>query len=501
MKTKQIFHSLLASVILAATAGMMTSCAAEDNPGKPTGPSEAVIKEKIVGKWKAVMEDGEERVTNRHAVMTFFADGTMTYTRSYYSDYWGIQIWANRAPYTYTVSDNLVTREGLEENGQMRKTFYEVNSIGNSEMEMALTGYVLDGQNYPIKQTNKYKHVTADYSEDIIGLWEATEMTGEQTYNDDNARLAFLTDGTYKYYRKSEAGEWQLVSTRDIEEYFVDGDFVATRWQENGGEMNYEWWDIDEIKDGQMKWSALREREDGTRFTTTFKWKKVSDIAFLIDEEHFPDANFRAELMKQDYGKDGVVTEEERINVSSINVSNCGIQTLKGIDLFTGIRRLHCYENQLTSLDLSKNTNLTELQCHANQLKELNLANNTRLRTVICSENQLTSLKVASLGMNVLICNDNQLETIDLTGCKALTQFWCFHNRIKGAGMDALIASSEPDNGYMTAVDTKSADEQNVITTTQVAAAKAKNWTIYDYNGGEGINQGNPTIYEGSEPQ
>ena len=269
------FYALLASVMLAATAGLMTACTSNDDNPTPSGPSESVIKEKIVGKWKAVMQDGKERVTNRHAIMTFFADGTMTYTRSYYSDYWGIQIWANRAPYTYTVSDNLVTREGLEENGQMRKTFYEVNSIGNSEMEMALTGYVLDGQNYPIKQTNKYKHVTADYSEDIIGLWEATEMMGEQTYNDDNARLAFLTDGTYKYYRKSEAGEWQLVSTRDVEEYFVDGDFVATRWQEKGGEMNYEWWDIDEIKDGQMKWSALREREDGTRFTTTFTWRKV----------------------------------------------------------------------------------------------------------------------------------------------------------------------------------------------------------------------------------
>ena len=100
-------------------------------------------------------------------------------------------------------------------------------------------------------------------------------MTGEETYNDDNARLAFLADGTYRYYRKDDTGDWQLVSTRDVEEYFVDGDWVATRWQETGGEMNYEWWDIDEIKDGQMKWSALREREDGTRFTTTFTWRKV----------------------------------------------------------------------------------------------------------------------------------------------------------------------------------------------------------------------------------
>ena len=281
MRTKQFYHVFLASVMLAATAGLMTSCATEDNPGKPTGPSESVVKEKIIGKWKGVTQDGVERVTNRRTVMTFFDDGSMTYSRAFPSSYMEQYNWENRVPFTYTVSGNIITREGLEPDGQMRNTFYEVSSISNSEVEMNLTGYVLGGQNFDRNMMNKYNRIITDYSEDIIGLWEATEMTGEQTYNDDNARLAFLTDGTYKYYRKSEAGEWQLVSTRDIEEYFVDGDFVATRWQENGGEMNYEWWDIDEIKDGQMKWSALREREDGTRFTTTFTWKKVSELPAL----------------------------------------------------------------------------------------------------------------------------------------------------------------------------------------------------------------------------
>ena len=142
-------------------------------------------------------------------------------------------------------------------------------------MQMVFTSYILDGQTFSRDMKIGYERITADYSEDIIGMWEVTEMTGEETYNDDNARLAFLADGTYRYYRKDDTGDWQLVSTRDVEEYFVDGDWVATRWQETGGEMNYEWWDIDEIKDGQMKWSALREREDGTRFKTTFTWRKV----------------------------------------------------------------------------------------------------------------------------------------------------------------------------------------------------------------------------------
>lgn len=532
MKAKHLFHTFLASVMLAATAGLMTACTSNDDNPTPSGPSESVIKEKIVGKWKAVMQDGKERVTNRHAIMTFFADGTMTYTRSYYSDYWGIQIWANRAPYTYTVSDNLVTREGLEENGQMRKTFYEVNSIGNSEMEMALTGYVLDGQNYPIKQTNKYKHVTADYSEDIIGLWEATEMTGEQTYNDDNARLAFLTDGTYKYYRKSEAGEWQLVSTRDVEEYFVDGDFVATRWQEKDGEMNYEWWDIDEIKDGQMKWSALREREDGTRFTTTFTWKKVSDIAFLINEENFPDATLREKLttsvygIKGDinrtynYGDDGVITTEELEKINGLFIGFSNIENLEGIELFTELNSLTCiqtsiktfdlklpklvsldcsdskltkidmsgcpelkvlyckYSNSLESIDLSKNTKLERLDCQSCALTTLDVSKCTNLMTLGCVDNKLSALDVSNLSkLESLACTSNQMSALNVSGCTSLRILDISLNQLKGEALDAVIANLPLKKELLGTL--MSDYEQNGITESQIAAANAKGWTVY----------------------
>ena len=281
MMKKDVFYTLLASVMLAATAGLTTACTSnDDNPATPNGPSESVIKEKIVGKWKAVTQDGTERVTDKLYVMTFNADGTMTYSSSTFFQNLSKYTWRNKAPFTYSISGNVLTREG-QEDGELRKAFYEVTDINYQEMQMVFTSYVLDGQTFSRDMKIGYERVTADYSEDIIGMWEVTEMTGEETYNDDNARLAFLADGTYRYYRKDDTGEWQLVSTRDVEEYFVDGDWLATRWQETGGEMNYEWWDIDEIKDGQMKWSALREREDGTRFTTTFTWRKVSNLPAL----------------------------------------------------------------------------------------------------------------------------------------------------------------------------------------------------------------------------
>jgi len=268
MKAKHLFHVLLTSVMLAATAGLMTACTSnDDDPATPSGPSESVIKEKIVGRWKGATQDGTELTTNGRTVLTFNADGTRTVSTSRFESNTNEYLFRNKQSGTYAIEGSQL-KNYLDTNDGYDVAIYNIDVIDDSQLAMTM-------QNLNPGRKSVYKRVTADYSEDIIGLWEVTEMTGEETYNDDNARLAFLADGTYKYYRKSNAGDWQLVSTREVEEYFVDGDWMATRWQETDGEMNYEWWDIDEIKDGQMKWSALRERDDGTRFKTTFTWRKV----------------------------------------------------------------------------------------------------------------------------------------------------------------------------------------------------------------------------------
>lgn len=270
---KNNFYALLASVMLAATAGLMTACTSNDDNPTPRGPSESVIKEKIIGKWKGITQDGAELTTNVRTVLTFNADGTRTVSTSRFESNTNEYLFRNKQSGTYAIEGSQL-KNYLDTNDGYDVAIYNIDVIYDSQLAMTM-------QNLNPGRKSVYKRVTADYSEEIIGLWEVTEMTGEETYNDDNARLAFLADGTYKYYRKSDAGDWHLVSTREVEEYNLDGDWLATRWQETGGEMNYEWWDINEIKDGKMKWSALRERKDGTHFTTTFTWKKVSDLPAL----------------------------------------------------------------------------------------------------------------------------------------------------------------------------------------------------------------------------
>ena len=525
MKAKHLFHVLLTSVMLAATAGLTAACTSnDDNPATPSGLSESVIKEKIVGKWKGATQDGTELTTNGRTVLTFNADGTRTVSTSRFESNVNEYLFRNKQSGTYVIEGSQL-KNYLDTNDGYDVAIYNIDVIDDSQLAMTM-------QNLNPGRKSVYKRVTADYSEDIIGLWEVTEMTGEETYNDDNARLAFLADGTYKYYRKSNAGDWQLVSTREVEEYFVDGDWMATRWQETDGEMNYEWWDIDEIKDGQMKWSALREREDGTRFTTTFTWKKVSDIAFLINEENFPDATLREKLttpvyhIKGDYsqtynfGDDGVITTEELEKTYGLFIGFSNIENLEGIELFTELNSLTCiqtsiktfnlklpklesldcsdskvtkidmsgcpelkvlyckYSNSLESIDLSKNTKLEYLECESCALTTLDVSKCANLMSLSCSDNKLPALDVSNLSkLETLTCTSNHMSALNVSGCPSFSFLDISLNQFKGEALDAVIANLPLKKELLGTL--MSDYEQNGITESQIAAANAKGWTVY----------------------
>lgn len=106
-----------------------------------------------------------------------------------------------------------------------------------------------------------------------------------------------------------------------------------------------------------------------------------------INETNFPDASFRAWLHAQTYGSDDILTAEEIAAITFINVSDQNISDLMGIECFTALTELECSNNQLTALDVSKNTALMGLFCSDNQLTALDLSKNTKLRYLNCSRN------------------------------------------------------------------------------------------------------------------
>ena len=136
----------------------------------------------------------------------------------------------------------------------------------------------------------------------------------------------------------------------------------------------------------------------------------------FINPTNFPDDEFRRCLFSQ-----GIFSEQDVKKTKKLWVDNENITSIKGIEYFTALEELDCSYNQLTSLDLSKNS---------------------------------------------------LLKSLDVK-----------HNQIKGKPMNALIASLpiRPDNDgkfYAYSYSSSNRDE-NWITNTQVAASEIKGWKVY----------------------
>ena len=225
-----------------------------------------------------------------------------------------------------------------------------------------------------------------------------------------------------------------------------------------------------------------------------------------IDETNFPDENFRNWILAQDYGRDGYLTDEKIATVKAIDVSNKNITNLKGIEFYTSLEKLWCYNNQLASLDLSQNKKLTYLDCSENQLTSLDVSQNKTLKTLICNTNQLESLHVSNntdltslhcydnqltaldvsknMELTVLDCSRNQLTALDVSNNPKVGSIWCYTNAIRGENMDAFV-SSLPDvretGGYLVVysdVVYEGYEERNEMTPAQVAAAKDNGWIV-----------------------
>ena len=176
-----------------------------------------------------------------------------------------------------------------------------------------------------------------------------------------------------------------------------------------------------------------------------------------LDAAHFPDANFQKYLSENvDTNKDGSLSESERDAVTELNVQNARIKSLNGIQYFTQLVMLRCYNNQLTKLDVSKNIQLKYLGCYSNQLTELDVSKNIQLAVVVCWNNQLTKLDVSkNAKLMSLHCDNNQLKSLDVSKNAKLMSLHCDNNQLtkldvsKNAQLEILYC----DNNQLTNMD------------------------------------------------
>ncbi|WP_035646302.1 T9SS type A sorting domain-containing protein [Flavobacterium sp. ASV13] len=165
--------------------------------------------------------------------------------------------------------------------------------------------------------------------------------------------------------------------------------------------------------------------------TTTFS---STACPVVVVYTNIPDPKFEDKLIElkiDNDGKNGKVATESINKITTLDVSGSGITDLTGIADFTLLNTLLCNKNQLTSLDISGNPLLTNLNCSENQIEQLEISSNTLLKKLDCSTNQLKELNVSeNAALTFLNTSFNKILNLDASKNTSLTEINCSNNNL-----------------------------------------------------------------------
>jgi hypothetical protein len=170
----------------------------------------------------------------------------------------------------------------------------------------------------------------------------------------------------------------------------------------------------------------------------------ITSLIFLTSIEvnaqivSIPDTTFRNYLINNssiNTNGDSLIQVSEASQYSgTISCQGLGIYDLTGIEAFTNVTSLLCYQNFLDSIDLSSNIALTMLNAYQNNFSEIDLTNNVNLVVVRLQENQLSSIDVSqNTLLTELILDRNNLSVLNVTSNTELVILGCYENNLSGA--------------------------------------------------------------------
>ena len=200
---------------------------------------------------------------------------------------------------------------------------------------------------------------------------------------------------------------------------------------------------VEALKEGKATVTAIVDGLRSVQCPVAVNYKSITNTAFIEAlDTRAEDTSGKKVTVGWTKEPDGTVklTPEnlEKIRaVTKLDISGYGIAVeerlsdLSGIEYFTGLTYLSCSGNQLTELDVTKNTALTDLKCYDNNLTELDVTKNTALINLNCYENQLAALDVTkNTALTYLSCSGNQLTELDVTKNTALINLYCNKNQL-----------------------------------------------------------------------
>ena len=366
------------------------------------------------------------------------------------------------------------------------------NDIGNAYSVTAISVY--DAADIVWQMQTNYLTSTSDYADARTGaIQAATDLFGDCSQQLKSVTNAFHAVGVGDAYVEvlptiTTQPENTTVEANNGTAQFtvVAENYDTIAWEESG--------------DGGDTWFTISDNSSYSGSTTTtlsisnvpetndlyYRATLSNNCGSVTSNEanlqsftytQIPDANFEAALEAlgyDDISGDNKVPTFYIESITSLNVSNKSISDITGIEAFVSLQSLNIKNNNLSSIDISKNINLTNLSAQDNSLTALDLSNNTNLQILGIARNSLTSLDVSNnTQLTELYGASNSITSLDLSKNPSLT--------IIGLNPNALT-SLNIKNGNNTAITTFELSGNSELTCILVDDAdySTTNWTSVD---------------------
>ena len=216
-----------------------------------------------------------------------------------------------------------------------------------------------------------------------------------------------------------------------------------------------------------------------------------------IDRQYFPDEAFlnwivtHLPVVRENDGS-YYMTEKNVNAVKRIVCDYCEIGSLRGIEYFPMLEELDCGFNQLTELDVSRNSRLKMLCCTANQLTELVLGNNLSMTSLYCDSNKMTTVDLSGIPylmhlecdgnrlteldvehntlLDYLSCGNNQLSALDVTRNARLRMLLCADNELTelNVAKNKMLNELHCDSNPLSTLDVGSNPELKTLTCSNI---------------------------------
>ena len=234
-----------------------------------------------------------------------------------------------------------------------------------------------------------------------------------------------------------------------IAEVTSDGDTKITLQSESGFQNGVTYYFVVPVMEFTKGISLLFEFKDNTfgvlngNSPAEIKRSGILDLGTLTpvaksgNPAVFIDPVFASQMLEKNYIQDiGNLTFNELSAIKKIELSASAnakgpLTSIKGVEFMPSLQVLKCEYHNISSADMSHNTELVELYMTGNVLETVDLTNTAKLVRCYLAINKISEIElIGKPVLRLLYLGENNLAELDLTGCSpsALIGFTCAGN-------------------------------------------------------------------------